>query len=700
MKKHFYLIPSMCFLFLLIASLSCNAAVITRSDGMRLKVDALGYENDKFSVRIGTETSELDRNQVKDISFSARDQKNEQLSTDSADLLPLLEEAKELYKKYPDSESVIVLDEANIQYRRDGSNLSRTRMVTLITKEEAMGIGQVSLSFDPNRHKIRILSARSLSPSGHVYSIDPQQIKISKGTSGSVYFNQYQQVSFSIPHVEVGSLVDYSYEIDEFNPFDPKLFQGQFYFQSDVPVKKSIIRVSVPHEQELHYIFRNSKDEKSEPQIIEAVDNKIYQWEYTDIEPIIGEPYMPAFRDVVPVLFYSIQKDWAYMHNRLKPMMEKRFQLTDFVKKKVDEIIEGAKDLNEKIARLYLFCQKEIRYISIKGNLASNQVGHPAEETLRNKYGDCTDKGMLLSTMLKHIGVEAYPIGIRTNPNGKVVRELPIFDDNHCITEVHLDGRIFYLDSTATDYRYPYFRSDDHDTNADNIMLRTHNPIPLPPPEDNASIRQWNLELEADGTTHVSIENTMNGSFEASSRYAARSMKPEEYDKAVRSTISRLTADYVLKVATHSDPLDFSGPYVTKTSYALNRFAPKSGKYMIFSIPFYELGFPEVSLNKRNYDIVYTTSNLRNETYTIKIPDNFSVKYLPPALRIQTPNVEFEVIYDQQGDSIKITRKLAFPRRVIPVSDYLGYKADLEKIANSSKERIFLEEVAQTGDTK
>jgi hypothetical protein len=130
----------MCFLFLLIASISSNAALITKSNGTRLKVDALEFGNNKFSVKIGTETSELERNQVKDISFSAREQKNEQLSTESADLLPLLAEAKELYSKYPDSESIIVLDEANIQYRRDGSNLSRTRMVTLITKEEAMGI--------------------------------------------------------------------------------------------------------------------------------------------------------------------------------------------------------------------------------------------------------------------------------------------------------------------------------------------------------------------------------------------------------------------------------------------------------------------------------------------------------------------------------------------------------------------------------
>ena len=85
----------------------------------------------------------------------------------------------------------------------------------------------------------------------------------------------------------------------------------------------------------------------------------------------------------------------------------------------------------------------------------------------------------------------------------------------------------------------------------------------------------------------------------------------------------------------------------------------------------------------------------------LKIPEGYSVKYLPPALRVQSPYVEFEIIYDQQGDEIDITRKLAFPRRYIPVEDYESYKSDLEKIAYSSKQKIFLEQkqISKTNKT-
>jgi transglutaminase-like putative cysteine protease len=686
----------LCILTILIASATGNTAVITMTDDSSIAAEQIEYADNTLSVVIGSETTRINRNEIKNISFTAQTRTTEVFATDSADLAEILPKAQELLQKYPDAQSILVTEEGNYQHRKDGTNLSRYRCVTYLAQDESLWEAQISLSFDPNRETIRVLHARSYTPDGAVHVLSPDQIKISKGTSGSVYFDQYQDLSFTIPEAAVGGLIDYCYETEEFNPFDRNLFQGRFYFQGSQPVGESVLRVSVPHDKSLHYVVQNVASGTA-PEKTEAVDSIIYTWKFTDLPPVISEPSMPAYRNIVPAVYYSLHKDFTYVHEKLRPMFEKRFQLTEAVKEKVNELIEGASNVHEKISRLYQFCQKEIRYISIKGNLASNQVGHPAEDTLKNRYGDCTDKGMLLATMLKHIGVEAYPVGVRTNDTGRAVRDIAIFDDNHCITEVHLDGRIFYLDSTATDYRYPYFRPDNHEAVADNTMLGTLKQVPLPPPEDNAAHITRKIELSADGTTRIEFESTQNGSTESSFRSAARNLKAEEYEKQIREQVSALTADYVLELATHTDPLDFNTQFKARSAYTLNRFATKSGRYMIFAIPFFEMGFAEVSLEKRRYNIEYGTSRLRTDQVEIKIPASFTVKYLPPALRVQSPYVEFEVIYDQQGDSINIKRKLAFPRRIVPVADYNSFKQDLEKIAHASKQKIFLEEKATEG---
>lgn len=687
-----------CLLFAAIAMTSGHAALITFSDDTAAEVDQIMFEEGTFTLRTGSDTTELSKNEIRNISFTGEAQQTAVLATDSGDLLRMRERGIELMETYPDARSISITDEGTYQHRSDGTNLSRYRAVAYIAKEEALNRAWISLSFDPNRERVRIIHARTLNSDGSLHSVDPDQIQVSKESSGSEFFNNRQQLSLTIPEVKVGSVIDYCYEIEEFNPFDPNLFQGGFFFQDSNPNGESILRVSVPRDKELYHISLNCDGALKEPEIIDAVDSRIYVWKMSDVPPLIQEPYMPAFRDVTPTIFYSLHKDFTYIHNKLQPMFDKRFQLTDYVKETVDRITEGAKDLHEKISKLYLFCQQEIRYISIKGNLASNQVGHAAEETLRNRYGDCTDKGMLLATMLKHVGVEAYPVGVRTNDAGKAIRSLGMFDDNHCITEVHLDGRIFYLDSTATDYRYPFFRSDNHDTTADNTMLKSLRNVPLPPPEDNAVHITRDIQLHPDGTTRIEFESILNGSAEASFRGSARNTRPEEYVRQVRASIAGLTADYNLEIATHSNPLDFSGPFKSQSSYTLNRYAPRSGKYMIFSIPHFELSFPEISLESRKFDIVYTTSKLRTDQIKIRLPEGYAVKYLPAAIRVQSPYVEYETIYDIQGSKIIISRKLAFPRRIVPVADYEAYKRDLQKIAYSSKDRIFLEQVMDEGE--
>ncbi len=676
------------------------AAVITLPSDETIDVQGLLFEKSKAVFKIGTESRILSREEMKDLSFTATKQEAGELATDVADLPGHMEKAREMLAKFPDSKAILVLDQGEFRHRPDGTNVNRYRGIIFLAKEEALGAAGLTLWFDPHRERVRILHARSYSPEGRVSSISPDQIKVSKGSSSSVSFDQIQQISVTIPEANVGSLIDYEYETEEYNPVDKNLFQTMFFFQGDDPVVESILKVVVPKEMPLYYHGRNNWEGKEKPVISEQNGEMVHTWTYTDVPPIVAEVNMPPFREVAPFIAVSLQKDWTYLYNRLKPMIEKRLQLTDLVKKKVDELVAGAKDLSDKIARIYLFCQKEIRYISIKGNLSSNQVGHPAEETLKNRYGDCTDKGMLFATMLKHIGVEAYPVLVLTNSNGKRVTEVPIFDADHCITEVHLDGKIFFLDSTATDYRYPYFRSDDHDTIITNMFLGHIKDVPLPPPEDNADYASRTITLEPDGTMHMAYDSRSTGSTESGIREWIRSVKPEEYEKQIRASVAAMTADYVLELATYSNPLDFSGPMTRRTVYTLNKFAPRSGKYMIFEIPNFRMNFPEVGLQKRTYDIQYTTSMLSSQEFNIRIPEGFTVKYLPSPVHVKNDIVQYDLDYQQKDREIKVTRSFAVFKRRVPVSEYLSYKECLEKIARSTEERIFLEETSPKGGTK
>ncbi|MBF0410710.1 MAG: DUF3857 domain-containing protein [Candidatus Riflebacteria bacterium] len=693
LKKNFFL-----FVFLTAALFPCFGEIITRTDGDITEAASLTFQNGKVSYTAGSGTLFLEAEKIRDISFTGEKQNIGTLATDGADLAGLYKRAIDMQNKYPDSAAITVLDNGESEYRKDGTRKFSYRCVLFIAKEEAMGAAGISLSFDPDREKIKLIHARSYSPDGKITDLNTDQIKISKSGGGSVFFDNYREIGFSIPNSCIGGLIDYSYESEEYNPFDKKLWEGVFFFQGNEPVCESRITVRVPKEVPLYYKYYNFGDLSGEPQKKEQGDYIIYEWCRTDLPPIIPEPFMPPSRDIMTTVAYSIQKDWKYKFERLQPMFKKRFVITDAVQKKVDELTAGATSIHEKISRLYLFCQKEIRYISIKGNLSSNQVGHSAEETLKNRYGDCTDKGMLLATMLKCIGVEAYPVGLKTNTAGKAIRDLPIFDSNHCITEVNLEGKRFYLDSTATDYRYPYFRADDHDVSVVNDLCERIDHISIQPPEDNAMLVDRKLELSPDGTVRVIYSASFTGTSEASSRESARGVKPEEYEKQVRAAVSALTPNYTLHSATHSDPLDFSSAYSVRSEYSLNQYVTRSGKYLLFEIPFFKLRFAEVSLAERKYDIVYMTSSLRTDDIDITLPDGFKPKFIPENLKISQPWFDFETTFQHQGNKISVKRKVSWKERVVPVKEYNTYKEALEKIARYTEERIYIEDTRTGGE--
>ncbi|MBP7634038.1 DUF3857 and transglutaminase domain-containing protein [Candidatus Ozemobacteraceae bacterium] len=676
------------------AAIPLPAAQLTLLNGETVDADELLLESATFSLRIGSETVHHARETVRDISFSARKREETALATEAADLLPLLNRGRECLAKYPDAPSVTVLDELDYRLRPDGTNRTFVRQVLLLAKEESLGAAEVGIGFDPNRERVRLIHARCLTPDGSVHSVSPDQIKVTKASSGGEYYNPYQTMSFTIPEAEVGCMIDYAYETEEYNPFDRKLFEGRSFFQDSNPVVESLLTVRVPKGTPLYHVAPQCPPDKAQPAVRDEDGETVHRWHFTDMPPVISEPMMPPWREIVPNVAFSIQKDRTYLWDRLTPMFEKRFIVTDIVKAQVEKLTKGATDIHDKIARLYRFCQQDIRYISIKGSLAANQVGRAAEETLKNRFGDCTDKGMLLATMLKCLGIEAYPVGVRTNDAGKAIREIGIFDDNHCITEVHLASEVFYLDSTASDYRYPALRSDDHDVSVDNAQLRRINHVPLPPPEGNSTLTTRTLTLSPDGSLRIESATIATGTGEASLRGWIRSLKPEEFERHTRGSIGAISPNYTLEVATHSHPLDFSRPFMLGSTYTLHRFAPRSGSYMIFEVPGLRLRFPEVGLASRTYDISYGTTSLRADEITVKLPAGFTVKYLPAPVSVETPWVRFSSKYTQTGDTIVLSRRTAVTARRVPVAEYHRLKQALEKISQSTEERIFLEETA------
>ncbi len=112
---------------------------------------------------------------------------------------------------------------------------------------------------------------------------------------------------------------------------------------------------------------------------------------------------------------------------------------------------------------------------------------HSAPEIFKAKYGDCKDKAILLITMLKEAGIDAYYTLVSTRHSLPLKKNIPGFQFDHAIVAVPYKNSYIFLDGTAEDV--PLGELPIMDQGADAMIIKDGKPlfvkIPLSQSENN-----------------------------------------------------------------------------------------------------------------------------------------------------------------------------------------------------------------------
>ena len=640
----------------------------------------------------------LKRNEVQTIEFRDLEQGREAQGETAAGegLTPLaqaqLERGRRMAEEYPGVPGVILVDDGVFVYREDGTNAYQYHYAGLVLKEEMKSWAQITVGFTEGRSRARILFARSVNPDGSVTALPPEGFKVGSPSEALQFFNPNRKVlSGVIPGVEVGSIVEYAYEYEYYNPEDPRLFSPGYFFQGEEPVVFSRVKVEAPKDVTLNYMTRNfSEALQEEPDIEDTGESLVYTWQVEEMPPVTPEPYMPPMADVVPMMDASIFQSHEDVFELLRGLQEARIRVTPDIKAAVEEIVAGVESVDEKIARIYHWVQENTRYISIKGSLGAGFSGHTAQETFENRYGDCTDKAVLFATMLEAIGVDSYPVIVRTNDSGVATTEIPTLSGNHCISEVCLPDRSFYLDATAQNYRYPYLRMDDHGVYALNAIRGHINKIPVPPPSENRRYSRLEVVIEPNGDAKVRTRNEYNGNIEAGVRGFWKRTREDNRKLMMAQYVNSISPGATLDDFTLSDLNDLAKPLTMTIDYTLAQHAIRAKDLMYFRVPTLERDYGEVSLETRRYPIQYMTTTERILEIDLRLPEGFRPEWFPPRLDIATPYLEFSAGYEERGGHIFFREVFRCLQRIVPPEDYTEHRDSLRAIAAFSKKEVFL----------
>ena len=493
-------------------------------------------------------------------------------------------------------------------------------------------------------------------------------------------YTDYKEKHVTVPSLHAGDTIEYEIATRTVTALAPGNFWFDYAFVKDAIVLDERLDVNVPAGRVHKFI--------TAPKIEQATDftgdREIHHWLHANLtrpsesEKAKKKSQPPA--EPTPDVQFTTFTSWAQVAEWYANLEKGRTEPTPEIRAKTQELIQGRATELEKIAALYDYVAKNIRYVSLSFGLGRYQP-HSAADVFKNQYGDCKDKHTLLASMLQAAGIPSEAVLIsfshKINPD---VPSPSQFD--HMITAVPVGDELIWMDSTAEVAPFRLLSPP----------LRNKSAL-LVEPDGVGKIVQTPMDPPFLSTQHVEIEARVNdlGKLTATLRYFLRGdneyalrvafrRTPETQWKELGQTIAAL--DGIKGEITNvkpSDPSDTKKPFELDLDFAQANYLDWSSKKSKVGVPLLAIGLPDA--NEDSTDPIHLGSPL-DVTMDLKmtLPENFSAR-APVAVSVERDYADFKSSYRFENHILTAHRSLNFKMRELPaarVSDYLAFSRAVE----------------------
>jgi tetratricopeptide (TPR) repeat protein len=262
-------------------------------------------------------------------------------------------------------------------------------------------------------------------------------------------------------------------------------------------------------------------------------------------------------------------RSWAQVGESVRELWRDRSAITPEIREKAGALVSGKGTDAAKIAAIYDFVSRDVRYVAVSFGVGRLQP-HPANDVLRNGFGDCKDKHVLLEALLRAAGFESSPVLVA--PGMFLDTAVPsTLQFSHVITRVDTAGGPIWLDGTVAPAPVGYLPYTERDRDALLVpaagvaaLVRTPSEIPRP----TGTRMTITGALDARGTLSGRVESAVSGDLEFALRTVLRQLPESQRVDVMRQGVVRAYGGTVSDVVV-SDIDDVSGPLVVTASVSV-----------------------------------------------------------------------------------------------------------------------------------
>lgn len=578
-----------------------------------------------------------------------------------------------------------------------------------VLTEKGKELATVSVPYVRNSFKITDVHGRTIHSDGKVIPLD---VKPSDLMEAKVSGLQLNKVVFTLPDVQVGSILEYSWQL---RYDDDTLSSPDWEIQQPYYVRKA------------HYSFIRPKDYVEVTNSRgESANRLLFSWnlpggqkvnqdatgrytvDVSDVPPLPDEEFMPPVRSWMQrVTFYYTPYDskdefWKKEGERWSKEMDHFAGESKTLKEAVAKIIAPGDIEAKKAQKIYdaVMALENTDFTRHKSE-AELKKQHLKEakdaEDVWNQKGGASDQiALLYMAMARIAGLKAYAAYVcdrereTFNPYFLSMNQL---DD--ILVTVTVEGKQVLLDPGRkfagfgqVDWRHAS-SAGLHQSDKGVMLVQT----PAIPLQEAVTLRTANLIVAADGSVSGTARITMNGPAALRWREKAASNDEDEVKKQFNEEMKGMVPDGVTAEFDHFLGLDDYHTQLMGIVKISGNLGTQTGKRMFVPAMFFEshAKHPFVAVEKRESPVDMEYGDMVKDEVTYQLPEGFAVESAPLDASVPwTGHAGFAVKTATGKNQITVTRSLLRGFTFLDPKEYPQLREYYQKIATADQQQLVL----------
>ncbi len=630
--------------------------------------------------------------------------------------------------KYPDAPAVIIGDIGhgtflfNNDSRRFQFVLER-QMRLIILRAEGLSYGDFSILFYESangREEIRRFRA-------HVYNLEGSRVNRTRVRPREGFENDlgnnWKELVFAFPGVQVGSMIEVSYELSS----DFLFHKRNWRFQHQIPIKHSEYTVNLPaffnylarfkgffeldvnEQQSSLQTFRyvpqvsagyGSQTRPGERTTTITANSTHYRWVARNVDGLQRQPYTDNINNYLGTMFFEMTSeefpDQQPVHYATSWSDAARHVLNH---QHFGEYLQNANAVTQPMASDHAGSDKKKKVdwalqtindrISWNRN-ASFMADNSPGRVLADGSGNSAEINLLLVSLLRSLGLEAYPVAVSTVRNGALFSESPTIRQwNYVVAQVRLPGEepmlldattVFphagYLPQRAINGRGRIFdRQVSEWVNLENNISYNHH-------------KAYEVKLDRNGN----LEGTLIYTWEDFGAYAILQELPTAdnnslLDEFIAETGTRVT-DVMLKttIAGH-DTLEVT----LSATFKIPDYAQVLGDEIIIPGLLFEASRDNPFVHEdRLYPVVFPHNARHSFSFSLTLPEKATIDYLPEQKTGRWVRFSHQFDFLETGDTIAINGVVENLTRAVSANHYMRFRNYMTRMVENSSDHIVI----------